>query len=448
MAKRIEVNSSREAALWVIRQLRGQGHVAYLAGGCVRDRLLGLMPKDHDVATDALLEVVKKLIPRTRLVGEAFGVALARVGSWSIEIATFRRESGYEDGRHPTKVEFTDAREDAVRRDFTVNGLFEDPFPSQVSNDEYQDASELATRTLDDGSVILDYVQGLQDLDALIIRAIGDPDMRFADDYLRMLRAVRFAAKLDFTIEPETAKAIRPLARYLGSISRERIGEETKKMLVGPKPALAASLCQSLWLDGPTLNEDHKEPLLPTLQAIQHWSEQHPEQKIDIAVALGAWMLDRAELHGDLAGIVGFIHTSFDKTLGRWRDALCLSNELRDQLARSVRLIVRLRDWDQLDIAGRKRVLAESGYAAARQLLIMAGIEKLVERIDVESAPLFEEGVNPEPFVTGDDLIKLGHKPSPHFKTLLDEAYDRQLDGRDGSREQAMDWLRDQSVQA
>ncbi len=207
--------SARDDATAVVRRLRDAGHVAYFAGGCVRDTLLGHTPKDYDVATDAPPQRVRQLFHNTQAVGAAFGVILVRLGRSTIEVATFRTDGTYTDGRRPDTVTFATAEEDAKRRDFTINGLFLDPL---------------------DGDRVIDYVGGRADLDAKLIRAIGNPDERFAEDHLRLLRAVRFAARLGFEIEPTTADAIRRTPRA-ARISPERIAEELRRMVVGGRQA-------------------------------------------------------------------------------------------------------------------------------------------------------------------------------------------------------------------
>ncbi|HXE52477.1 MAG TPA: CCA tRNA nucleotidyltransferase, partial [Tepidisphaeraceae bacterium] len=214
--------STREDARAVVHRLRKAGHVAYLAGGCVRDLLLGLQPKDYDVATDAPPSRVRDLFSNTQAVGAAFGVILVRHRRSQIEVATFRAESGYQDGRHPSQVRFTTAQEDAQRRDFTINGLFLDPENNQV----------------------IDYVGGQDDLKARRIRAIGEPSHRFDEDSLRLLRAVRFSARFDFPIEPVTAAAIITHAAQLKRISPERIADELRLMLT---PATRTSAWKILW---------------------------------------------------------------------------------------------------------------------------------------------------------------------------------------------------------
>src|SRR5882724_1703414 len=210
--------SFREDAEAVVRRLRDAGHVAYFAGGCVRDLLLGLEPKDYDVATDAVPQIVRSLFRNTQAVGQAFGVILVRLGRSVIEVATFRSDGQYVDGRRPSEVRFTTAQEDAQRRDFTINGLFLDPL---------------------DGDRVIDYVGGQEDLAARRLRAIGDPAARFGEDHLRLLRAVRFAARFGLEIAPATAMAIESRAGLLKGISPERIAIELREMLCPPTRSAA-----------------------------------------------------------------------------------------------------------------------------------------------------------------------------------------------------------------
>src|SRR5687768_2488329 len=201
--------STREDALAVVRRLRDAGHVAYFAGGCVRDALLGLEPKDYDVATDAPPDRVRELFPRTQAVGAAFGVILVRQGRSQIEVATFRKDLAYADGRRPEGVVFSTAEEDAKRRDFTINGMFFDPIEEKV----------------------IDYVGGQRDAVDRVLRAIGLADERFAEDHLRLLRAIRFAARFGLTIEPSTREAIARNVPHLVRITPERVAEELRLSL-------------------------------------------------------------------------------------------------------------------------------------------------------------------------------------------------------------------------
>jgi poly(A) polymerase len=426
--------SARDAAIKVVRVLQEAGHVAYFAGGCVRDGLLGKEPKDFDVATDALPETVVKTFRSARFVGEAFGVALVRLMGHEIQVATFRSESDYADGRHPGKVVFTNAREDALRRDFTINGMFEDPA-----------AKDPAAR-------IIDYVDGLRDLEQKVIRAIGTPADRFAEDYLRMLRAVRFAARMGFEIEPITAAAIRTHARYLGQISRERIGQELGACLAAPGRARAALLVQSLNLDGPALNEEHKNAPLPTLKGLGN--------PAGFGVALAAWTIDRLGMAQMYAGegpgglervdwLQGHVQAFVDRNLSdvahRLRGALALSNQVTETFSGAFQTLAVFLRWRELGLAQKKRLLAGGhameGLELGCALSHVAGVGLLMKGVMRESGEIRKGDIAPEPFLTGADLIALGMKPGPGFKKVLDEAYDLQLGGAHLERDAALAWL-------
>src|SRR5688572_17117161 len=246
MARAADPAQARAAATEIVARLRGSGHAAYFAGGCVRDELLGLHPTDYDVATDAPPQRIRELFPRTAEVGAAFGVMLVHLyraggGGITVEVATFRAEGPYSDARRPDTVRFSDAPTDAARRDFTINALFLDPLAAP-------DAPAI------EGHVV-DYVGGVADLRAGVVRAVGDPHQRLAEDHLRALRAVRFTARLGFALDPATADAVRQHAAELRGVSRERIGEEVRRMMGHPSRARAAELLAQLGLDVPVLEE-------------------------------------------------------------------------------------------------------------------------------------------------------------------------------------------------
>ncbi len=436
-------HTPRYAAVAILRKLQEYGHEAYLAGGCVRDALLGLEPKDFDVATDADPDRVRMLFDRSWYVGEAFGVVRVRMMGHDIEVATFRQEWGYQDGRRPDKVKFSDAEHDAQRRDFTINGLFENPL---IKNKDER---------------IIDYVGGREDMQRRVLRAIGDPAERFGEDYLRMLRAVRFAARLGFTIEPGTLNAIGPLAENLGKISRERIGQEVLMMLSvkhAARRTTAIATLQQTNLDTPVLTEDHVEAASPTVASL-------PDE-VDYATVLAAWLLDR---HRPYALQV-FVDEQLEQIVIRWRDALCLSNDDRDGLKHVIVLAAKGAAWEQLGRAARKRLLADASWDEALALLRAMrhavdgpglpgggsgagwpgvpgsapghpGAAEAVAAIERDAPGLYEDGVSPSPFITGDELIALGRKPGPAFGRLLEAVYDAQLDGSVRSREQALEWI-------
>jgi tRNA nucleotidyltransferase/poly(A) polymerase len=427
--------AAREAACRVVRSLREAGHVAYFAGGCVRDELLGLRPTDYDVATDAHPQRVRQLFPRARLVGAAFGVMHVPFASanpadarGSTEVATFRREGAYSDQRRPDSVEFTDAPTDAQRRDFTINALFLDPFAPESHVDVR------GQRVLVHGRVI-DFVHGLADLHAGVIRAVGTPDARLAEDHLRALRAVRFSARLGFPIEPATASAIRTHAARLAGVSRERIGDELRRMLLGPARARAAEILESLTLDAPALTEATAAGPRPVLAALPPDAPFHQ--------ALAAWAIDRAANPALLLERPTAVALA-----ARWRKALCLSNDetdgLRDLLLTRAELLTL---WPTATIARQKRLIHHHSFFHAHQLLRpnhpaeYQSISEQTARLGLVPKP---EGLPLEPLVTGDDLVLLGFRPGPGFKILLDRLLDAQLEGvferKDDGLELARRW--------
>ena len=422
--------NAREAAIKVVRVLYDAGHTAYLAGGCVRDGLLGFDPKDYDVATDAKPETVRKLFRKTQFVGEAFGVVLVRVLGSAIEVATFRTEWDYQDGRRPTQVQFSDAKHDALRRDFTINALFENPLARLKKN------------------LIIDYVGGRADLDAGLIRAVSNPEKRLGEDCLRMLRALRLATRLGFKLERRTAAAIRKHAPHLARISRERIGQEVRAMLtpsLTTNPIGAIRLLHRMQLDGVTLGEDHSSTKLTTAAA----ASRQVKGMATYATILAAWMLDRHVFCNPSAAIEAvntFVPQPMVAVTGRWRRAICLSNDDRDELRSILKQLKQALVWFDLGVAARKRLLATECWPQVYVLLRAAGhrptIRSIVRHIRRQANRLLAQGVAPRPWINGDDLIAMGHKPGPGFRRLLDTAYDAQLEGRLHNRQQALGWLR------
>lgn len=422
----------RDAAISIIRELRRAGHEALLAGGCVRDELLGLHPKDFDIATDATPERVLALFPRAREHGKSFAVVQVRVmgmggprGGIPVEVATFRAEHGHSDRRRPDRVTFTDARADAQRRDFTINALFIDP---------------LDTRERAQGRVI-DYVAGLGDLKSRVIRAVGDPEERFREDDLRALRAVRFAARLGFEIEPRTGEAIRRHAGDLIGVSRERIGDEVRRMFTHGSRARAAALLHGLCLDGPTLKEPCQgDRPLPVLQGVA--------DRAPMGEALAAWMIDRSGPPGRVRTIdIAHAHAH---ALGRWRDALCLSNAERGEIGAVLDAIVRLEaDWEGWAVRGeggvaRKKRLAASEMFESALAIVSTRDPEAGRRLrgEVEDLAQSVGGLAPAPVLTGDDLVAAGFSPSPKFGFWLDAAYDAQLEGRISSKSEGLEMIR------
>ncbi len=404
-------SSHRDAAAEIVRALRVAGHVAYFAGGCVRDELLGLDPQDYDVATDAPPVRISSLFKRTSEVGASFGVVLVKAHGVTVEVATFRSEGPYSDRRRPDTVHFSDAPTDARRRDFTINALFLDPLDTARAPQSPR------------GGHVIDHVSGTEDLARRILRAVGDPEQRLAEDHLRALRAVRLTARLELALDPATAAAISRHARELAGISRERIGEELRKMLLHPSRARAVLLLHELGLDGPVLDEPSR-PYQPAAVAAL-------PAGASIGAALAAWALDRGATTDAAGG--GFVAR-------RWRSALSLSNEETEALKHIIAGVGVLEgQWASLSTAGRKRAAASAWFGDA--LLVAAARSPQRARsleADVGALSRTPSGIAPDPLLTGDDLIAAGFIPGPAFKSILDHVYDCQLEDRVRSQEEAL----------
>jgi poly(A) polymerase len=398
--------SPRDAAADLVRRLHEAGHVAYFVGGCVRDRLLGFEPTEYDIATDAVPEQVRSLFPGARMVGESFGVMLVRSHGHVIEVATFRSDGVSSDHRRPDSVVFTDEHEDVKRRDFTINGLFEDPT----------------------GDHVVDHVGGLEDLKAGCLRAIGEPGDRFDEDHLRMLRAVRFAARFEFTIESATAAAIRSHAGSLSGVSSERVGQELRRMFTGGSVVQVVELLASLGLDAAILCDDVAVESWPRCARLDADDAAPASDRFEPALA--AWLLDRYGIDavdGARCDAVG--------------DRLVLSNQERARLASIVHVHARLHDtWEAGSVATRKRLAASDVFDEAVLLRAAMDSDAAAEvRREVESLAGTPSGLAPDPLVSGNDLIEAGLQPGPGFGQLLDQLYDAQLEDRIDSRAQGVD---------
>lgn len=394
----------RTAAAEIISTLRDAGHIAYLAGGCVRDELLGRVPQDYDVATDATPPVLTRLFRKTSEIGASFGVVLVKLHGEVVEVATFRADGAYTDKRRPDEVRFSTPREDAARRDFTVNALFLDPADTS--------AGPLGR--------VIDFVGGLDDLRRKVLRAVGDPEARLAEDHLRALRAVRLSAKLGFSIDPATRAAITRHARDLAGVSRERIGDEVRAMMAHPSRALAIATLEELGLDAPVLNEPQRSAPGVLLSRLR------PEA--GLGVCLAAWALDRGLEVGT---------TDTPLLVSRWRQALCLANAERGSLLNILQTVPIIeRKWGDMGVAARKRLAASDPFSDALDLVSVRN-STLADRVldEVASLRATASGLSPAPLVTGDDLIGLGLAPGPRFKVLLEALYDAQLEERVTSRQ-------------
>lgn len=384
--------SPRDAALLVVRRIRAAGRAALFAGGCVRDMLLKKRPHDYDVATDAHPEAIVEMFRRTRKVGMKFGVVLVGVQRHWIEVATFRTDVNYVDGRRPERVEFTDAREDAVRRDFTINGMFYDPVAREV----------------------IDYVNGRADLAARLIRAIGEPSRRFAEDHLRMLRAIRFAARFGFQIEPATRAAIVEHAAAIEKISPERIHDELEAILTRPSRAWAfgelhqTGLLNHLWPGSAALSAH-----APVTQAVL--AALPPKASFHLALAV---LLHRLPLP-QVTGACQALRTSNRVS----RSAVWLA-ERHDVLSNpdvlslaDLKLLMASPLFPELMALFRARLRAEH-----RPLTPYRAVAARARRIPPDE-------VAPPPLINGDHLAQLGVRQGPLYKSILDRVYYAQLNG-------------------
>ncbi len=422
---------ARQVAVEIVRTLRDAGHVAYLAGGCVRDELLGEHPQDYDVATDATPDQVRGLFQRVNEVGVSFGVLLVTRSGVTVEVATFREEGEYSDRRRPDDVRFADAPSDARRRDFTINALFLDPLAPAATHFDRAEGPPFGVQ----GEVI-DFVGGLDDLRARLIRAVGDPDRRLSEDDLRALRAVRFSARFGFEIEPETARAIRRHAGELVGVSPERIGHEMRRMLEHPARARAASLMFELRLVEPALLTNRWMPegadaaALPTLEALPRDAR--------FTESLTAWALDCLAPEKERVGLEA-IESRAARLISALRDALCLTNEERRLLADLLGGIATLeRDWHGLTVARQKRLAGEAWFPPALRI-VRARRPGIADAIDRRLAELVStiSGLSPAPLLSGDDLLRLGVPPGPEIGRLLETLYDAQLEDQVRTREDA-----------
>ncbi len=414
---------SRDDAEFVLRQLRAAGHIAYFAGGCVRDTLLGHPAKDWDIATDAPPKRVRSLFPRTQAVGQAFGVILVRHNHSVVEVATFRAEGAYLDGRRPSNVHFTTAQQDAQRRDFTINGLFLDP----LDNDR-----------------VIDYVGGLEDLRANRLRAIGNPAERFREDHLRLLRAIRFAARFDLEIDSATADAIHADAPLLKQISPERVADELRLMLT---PSTRNAAWELLWRFGLIhvicrfLPGEKPSKFTPG-GSIFFALPRDPSIAFGFALAAGClcYRLQSMRADADILPLLG--RKPIQQAVHAMRQALKISNDESDAMRGAIEGLAPLLAGAPPSIAALKRFLARPTSSDSRRLL--AALSQLgfhaerIAMVQLDLQRLERTDFAPPPLLTGDDLTAAGFAPGPMFRTILETVYDAQLEDRIQSREDAL----------
>lgn len=419
----------------IVAQLQRAGHTAYLAGGCVRDHLLGVEAKDYDVATSARPEEVQRLFPRvTNLTGKSFGVLRVLVEEEFFEVATFRQDGPYQDGRHPESVRFATAEEDAQRRDFTINGLFFDPVADRL----------------------IDYVGGEADLRAGIVRAIGNPADRFAEDHLRLLRAIRFATRLIFKIEPKTWEAIRAEAAMIRTVSAERIRDELNKIFTASKPELGLDLLDQSGLLAEVL------PDIAAMHGVEQPPQYHPEGDVYEHVRLMLTKIERPNLDlalGVLFHDVGKKPTAKADENGRIRfnehesvgagmaeqimTGLRYDNKSIETVKELVQHHMQFKDVTRMKPSTLKRMMARPTFP----------LELELHRIDCASSHgdltnhdylkhLLEtmppEEIDPPQLISGRDLIAMGLPPGKIFSRILEAVRVAQLEGAVETRDEAL----------
>jgi putative nucleotidyltransferase with HDIG domain len=413
--------------------LRSAGYSAYLVGGCVRDLLLGREPKDYDVATAARPDDLLRLFPRADRVGAHFGVVLVREGKTQVEVATFRSDMEYLDGRRPVGVQFeTDPREDARRRDFTINALLLDPVSGEV----------------------LDFVGGRADLEARLIRAIGDPPTRFREDHLRLLRAVRFAARLGFEIEPATFEAIRHGAPMIRDVSAERVRDEISRILTEGSPRRGLELLDATGLLHEILLE------VEAMKGVEQPPEFHPEGDVwvhtlmmldglrqpSLTLALGTLLHDVGK--PGTFRVAERIRFDGHVELGveiarRMMNRLRFPNDVCDQVEELIANHMRFKDVPKMRESTLKRFMRLPDFEEHMQLhrldcLASHGSLASYDFVREKQREVPPEMLKPAPLITGRDLIAAGYRPGPMFGIVLNEVEDAQLEGRISTRVEAM----------
>ena len=396
----------RDFAKQTVRRLRIAGYQAFWAGGCVRDMLRGVRPKDYDVATSAKPMEVKNLFRRTLMVGAKFGVVIVLGPGTQVEVATFRRDLAYKDGRRPERIIYSDAEHDALRRDFTINGMFYDPFENKV----------------------IDYVGGEVDLRRKVIRSIGQPQRRFAEDHLRMLRAIRFACSFGFTLEDSTARAISEQAQKIKRISVERIADELLTILKSPGRAQGISLAGELGL----------------LKVIL------PEVDYTCAAQRLAQLKGASAPAGLACLLYGLDQTYQPKQSGERAKAIArrlkLSNELVDQtawLTETVRgLVADQADIEQISLARLKRMLASGIFRELLWLYNTVAPDRACRQLRRRCRQIDPENISPAPLINGKDLLAMGLRSGPRMGKCLAAVYEAQLNELVKTKAQARKFVR------
>jgi len=430
-------------AVKIVKTLRAHKFQAYLVGGCVRDILLGIEPEDWDIATDAKPEQIIKLFPRTIPVGARFGVVIVRMGKKNYEVATFRKDLGYEDGRHPDKVVFSSPEEDARRRDFTINGMFYDPLRKKV----------------------LDFVGGKRDLNAGIIRAIGEPEERFKEDKLRMLRAVRFSARLGFPIEKNTGNAIKKHCAEIMEVSKERVRDELIYIFTQKNPAQGLMLMDELGLLKEIL------PEVSAMKGVPQPPEFHPEGDVFNHTVLMLKLMKKPSpelAFGVLLHDIGKPKTFRIADRIRFDNHTSVGAEMAENILKRLRFSrkqlqtitalvkehLKFIDVPRMKQSTLKRFMSIPDFELHLELhrLDCLGSHKdlstyhfVKKEFRKFQSELKKMRAKPKRLITGDDLISIGLSPGPIFKKILTRVEDAQLEGKIKTKEEAIEMAKKQA---
>lgn len=434
------IDENENQALAIIERLRAAGFTAYLAGGCVRDRILGVAAKDYDIATDARPEAVQKLFDRTIAVGARFGVIMVVIDDNHFEVATFRADAEYLDGRRPSSVRFGTIEEDVRRRDFTIGGMYFDPATGRV----------------------IDLVGGVRDLRAGIVRAIGDVDQRFEEDHLRMLRALRFAARLGFAIDPATWAAIKRSAPSIAHTSGERVGAETVMIMTEGGAARGIDLLVESGLAAVVMPEVLALPACPQPENFHPEGDVYRHTRLMLSMlprgcsetlAFGTLLHDIAKprcfaVAGD-GKMTYYGHTDQGAEMAaEMMRRMRRSRAVQDRVAYLVRDHLRLCMAPRMRPATLKRMITEDGFDELMQLAMLdalasssyLGFYHLCRRALAQMGAV---EARPPRLIGGHDLIALGFSPGPAFKKILREVEDLHLDGAIATREEALAFVRE-----
>lgn len=427
-----------EAALNIVKRLQSKGYACFFVGGYVRDILLNKKSKDIDIVTSALPEEVDSIFNNTHHIGASFGIINVVEEGFNFEVATFREEREYSDGRHPEEILYTDdPKLDAIRRDFTINGMFYDPISGEI----------------------LDYVEGVKDLERGIIRTIGDPEQRFNEDYLRMLRAVRFVNRFDFELATETSEAIQKNSHNVIKLSVERVRDEISKMLIGPKPAESIKMLDKLGL------LEHILPEVSKLKGVKQPEKYHPEGDVfvhtmlmlenmnepSIELAWSVLMHDIGKPATFSVGDDGIEHFYGHESVGariaeKIMKRLHFSNKEIEAVVNATQNHMRFACVHEMRPAKWRRIIADENFDLELELhrldcmssnKMMGNYELMLKRMQ----ELESEVELPKPLINGTDLVNIGMKPGPEFGKILRKVADLQLDGKITTKEQALEYV-------